>query len=312
MTPHYTLALSEINVSGDDISVETIPENPKPYENINIQLVSYATDLNKAMIQWQAGSSVLSSGYGKTSISYTTGAPNSITIIDITITPENSFDKIVKRLTINPSEVDLLWEAPDSYTPPFYKGKALPSGESVIRVVALPNTKTLKNGKDNVVYTWKNNGNSVSTTSGYNRDSYVFQNDVLKTIEKISVVASSVDSRYNAQGSIDIPIRKPEILFYKKSETEGILYNNALKGEADISEDEVTLVAIPYFMSIIGNEQYMEYNWSINGKSIETPRNKTEIVIRPKERGGYALIGLVFENTKLLFQKVDTKLKLNL
>jgi len=217
---------------------------------------------------------------------------------------------VIKTIAVYPSEVEIMWESADGYTPPFYKGKSLPISGGLIKAVAIPNTKTIQSGNGSISYTWKNDDAVVDSASGYNKNSYIFKNSMFDDINNISVEASSVAGNYSATNSIQIPLYKPILVFYKKSPTDGILYNNALGTEATMSEDEVTLVAEPYFMSIKGNEDSINYNWKINDNDITTPSQKTELTVRPTSRGGYATIDLVIENVSELFQKVSGQLKL--
>lgn len=308
----FSIAANEIMPQESDIAITTIPENPQPYEDVTVMLSSYATDLNKAQIQWQIGSNIVLSGYGKTSYSFKALGPNTITVIDLTITIPGSIDRILKRIAINPSEVELIWEGVDSYTPPFYRGKSFPSAEGFIKVVAIPNTNTIKKGKGTITYTWKAGDNTVSGASGYNKDSYVFRNSELNDTEKVSVNAESVDGGYNATNRIEVPITSPKIIFYEKSPTEGVLYNKALVDESGFSGEEMTIVAEPYFLALKGNESNFTYNWKINGKEIETPSKKMQLTVRPTDRGGYATINLTLDNISTFFQKVSGQIKLNL
>lgn len=306
------MAVNEIMPQESDVTVALIPENPQPYDDVTINLTSYATDLNKAMIQWQSGANIVLSGYGKTSYSFKASGPNTITIIDVVIGIPGSIDNITKRIAITPSEVELIWEGVDSYTPPFYRGKSFPSAEGMIKVVAIPNTSVIKKGKGNITYTWKAGDNTVQGVSGYNKDSYVFQNSELNDVEKVSVTAESIDGQYNAKNTIEVPVTEPKILFYKKSPTEGILYNEALTDNVFVKDDELTVVAEPYYLALKGNENIFNYNWKINGEEISTPSKKTELTIRPASRGGYATIGVTLENLTTLYQKVVGQLKISL
>ncbi len=310
--PIFSHAQSEIMLQQSDVEVETIPQNPEPYQDVTINLTSYATDLNKAMIKWQSGSKTILSGYGKTSYSFNTFGPNTTTLFTIIITPANSLINIVKKVLISPSEVDVLWEAVNSYTPPFYKGKSFVSREGTIKVVAIPNTNDIKQGKGKIAYTWNLDDKAVQSASGYNKNSYTFQNNILNKEENIKVTASSVDGTYNATKRITIPMISPRIIFYKKSPTDGILYNKALTDGYFMTEDEMTIVADPYFLAFDKDTNDFTYLWKINDKIIDTPFKKTEITIRPTSRGGYAIISLTMENLKTLFQEVSGQLKLNL
>ena len=308
----YSSAAIEIPTQESDISVETTPENPEPYQNVTIKISSYATDLNKAKIDWTNNGKVVLSGLGETSYSFKALGPNSALIFNIAITPENSINKINKQVVIKASEIELLWEAIDGYTPLFYKGKAFASPEGMIKVVGIPNTNTIKSGKGSMVYSWKSKDSNVVSASGYNKDSYVFKNSELNSSEDITVIASSVDGQYDATKQINIPILSPKIIFYKKSPTDGILYNQALVDDTLMSENEFTIVAEPFFLSYKNKESGFTYDWKINGESIATPSRKTELTIRPSSRGGYATISVVMEDLKSFFQKVTGQLKLTL
>jgi len=310
--PYISSAEMQIEVQEGEISVETIPNNPQPYQDVTITISSYATDLNKAIITWQSESRTVLSGIGKTSYSFKALGPNTTTFFDINITPVGAMSTISKRVVIAPSEVEIMWESVDGYTPPFYKGKSLPISGGLIRAVAIPNTNTIKSGSGSIAYSWKNADSAVPDASGYNKNSYVFKNSMFDDINKITVVASSVAGNYSAENTIEIPVYKPKIVFYKKSPTEGVLYNNALKKEAIMSEDEMTIVAEPYFLSLKGHEDKFIYSWQINGERIATPSKKSELTVRPTSRGGYANIDIVIENLNELFQKVTGQLKLNL
>lgn len=312
ITPSVLLAESEIMIQDSDVEIQLIPENPEPYQDVTIKLVSYATDLNKAMIEWRSGSTIVLSGYGKTIYSFTSFGPNTATVFDVTITPSGSMGSISKNIVIAPSEVEVLWESLDGYTPPFYKGKSLVGREGTIKVVAIPNTNVVKQGKGNITYTWKSNDKTNQNASGFNKDSFVLKNEVLNKSEEVSVMASSVDGKYNAIKTINIPTFSPKILFYKKSPTEGVLYNYAITNDYFMAEDEMTIIAEPYFLALKGNEYDFSYKWKINNKDVQTPTEKRQITITPSSRGGYATINLNMENIKTLYQEVSGDLKLSL
>lgn len=310
--PSVSIAEMQIEVQENEIDVETIPYNPQPYKEVTVNLSSYATDLNKAIITWQGESGTVLSGIGKTSYTFTAPGPNSSTYFDISVTPVNSMSTINKRIVISPSEIEIMWESVSGYTPPFYRGKSLPTKGSTIKAVAIPNTDTIKSGSGSLSYTWKSDDKTVQEASGYNKNYYIFKNGLLDTTNEITVVASSVAGNYGAESTAEIPIYEPKLIFYKRSPTEGILYNGALYKEATETEDEIAIVAEPYFLSTKGNENNLSYSWKINGEDIETPSKKTELTLRPTSRGGYATIRLEIENIKELFQSISSNLKLNM
>lgn len=299
--------------TADDVLVSITPKNPRPFSGVAITLTSYSIDLDKATIEWRSGGKTVLSGTGKTKYSFTSGGPNTYTNFDITIIEEGASSPVIKNVSIGASDIDLLWEAVDSYTPPFYKGKALPSKGSRLKVVAFPNTSGLsQTNSKNIVYTWKSQYNVVKSASGAGKNKFTFTNSDIRNSEKISVSASGPGGVYTAEGTLNINIVNPQIIFYKKSPLEGVLYQNRLEDGGYVSEDEVTFVAEPYFLSFNNEQGGFLYNWKINGVSIDTPSNPRELTVRPSARGGYATIEFSLEDTKKLFQKVVNSLRIEL
>jgi len=306
-------AESLLGVTENNINVKVSPENPKPGDSVTLKLTSYAININKSMIVWQNNNQVLVSGYGKDTYTFTAGANGSMSVFNVKITLPDSSSVINKEIIIIPSDIDILWEANDSYTPPFYKGKAFPSQEGSIKVVAIPNSDSIKSGSGDVIYTWTRNDEAMQNVSGYNKNSFIFKNSVLKDIEKISVSVSTIDGKYNASDSLELEMSKPLIIFYEKSSTLGILYNNGTKSEMDLDGDNITIVAEPFFLSLRNStEDAFNYYWEINDEEINTPSKKTEITVSPTSKGGYAEISIEIESLSKLFQQVTGTLKLNL
>lgn len=310
--PCFSSAENEIGLQSSEINVEINPENPGPHEDVIVNISSYATDLNKAIISWQVPSVDEASGIGKTSYKIKTGAIDIPITINISIKPVGSMDTITKKIVIIPSEIEIMWESVDGYAPPFYKGKKLPISGGTIKAVAIPNTGYIKSGSGSITYTWANNGSVIDTASGYNKNYYLFKNSLFDEVNNISVMASSVSGDYSAEKTVEIPLYKPKIIFYEKSPTEGTLYNKAISDNTYITNDEMTIVAEPYFLSLKDNNDKFTYTWKINDKDIATPINKTELTIRPTSRGGYATVGLTIENMTELFQKISNSIKLEL
>jgi len=310
--PLLSLAESQITLQEQDVSFEVFPENPQPYEKVSITIKSYATNLNKAIISWQNEKGNILSGIGETSYTFIAPGPNSSIYFDVVIKPVGEMNTIKKKIVINPSEIDIMWESVDGYTPPFYKGKSLPSSGSVIKVVAIPNTNTIKYGSGSLEYKWKNNDKTIEEASGYNKNSYIFKNSILNKTNEIKVIASSVSGNYGAERSISIPVFDPKLIFYKKSPTEGIFYNESLNKEYYMQDSEITLIAEPYYLSLNNNNNSFSYEWQINNDIVSTPSKERELTIRPTSRKGIINIDLTMEDLSGLFQIAKNKLKITL
>lgn len=296
------------------VTVDVSPEIPGAFQNVTLTLISFVVDLDKAQIVWSTNGSVRLSGIGETEFSFTTGSIGSQTTVDISITTPAG-GRIDKRSLIRVSEIDLLWEATDSYVPPFYKGKALPSSESSIKVVAIPSLKSggVRLKPENLVYTWRRNFNTTPTSSGYGKSAFVFKHSYLNDVDIIDLSVSALDNGSRAEGRIIIRVGEPKIIFYENRPLEGVRYNSALNRGFTMRGNRVTIVAEPYFFSPGDPKSSdLDYEWSVNNSPIATPENKNSLVIERGERGGIARISLTLESLSKLFQQAVVEMRINL
>ena len=302
----FVFSAPQIQVQESEISVETAPKNPQPYQEVTIRISSYATDLNKATITWQSDGGVVLSGIGKTSYTFKAPGADITARFNISITPPGGYT-INKIVYITPADMDVFWQSENGHTPPFYKGRTLPVTKGSIKVVAIPNTKNY----EDFSFVWKNKDKTMVDSSGYNKNYYIFRNSMFDKIDNITVTASSLENNYVAQKNIDIPILNPEIVFYKKDPALGIDYNNALVNNSSVTDEEITIFAEPYYFPTEENPAKFIYEWSINNKLIDTPTKKNELSIRPTSRGGYAIVNLDIYHINNMFQEAFNSIKIN-
>ena len=121
---------------GEVVLFDVSPENPRPNQIVTIDIESFSIDLDRAdSITWLINNEVVSRGAGIKQMQFETGKLGSHSVIDVVVRG-TSMGAITESITIAPTEVDLIWEA-DSYTPPFYSGKALPASDADITIVAI-------------------------------------------------------------------------------------------------------------------------------------------------------------------------------
>lgn len=149
----------------EDAAITSEPEFPNPYQSVTVQVNSFSINLDARPITWYVNGTETQRGIGKKQISVKTGAIGSVTRVVATI-DVNGITKINKVIELRPNSVDLLWEAVDSYVPPFYRGKALPSAEGALRVTAVA---IGTNNKSNQIFTWLRNNIISQPESGFGR-----------------------------------------------------------------------------------------------------------------------------------------------
>ena len=264
----YTFAQTFQLLDADDILVETVPRIPGPNEEVTVTLDSYSFNLNNYYIAWFENGVQRSADFGNREYSFTTG--NSGEVVNITAVVEVGDQVFRKELRFSPSEVDLLWEVTDAYTPPFYKGKALPLRQSTIRITAIPETRLIApSDAPKLIYYWENNYQRDVSASGFGRQSYTIEANELNFIERISVTANDRRENSFAQNTIEIPtnVHEPKILFYEIDENNRLLTNRALNNQPLISQPEIRMSFHPLHMSTV-EENFVDLfvEWNINNE----------------------------------------------
>ena len=291
------------------LEVKTIPETPGPSEMVRVSIESYLTDLNKATISWSLNGKVVDRGVGRKSFSFQNGPSGKTTRLTISITT-NAGEYITKEFSWNPVGLTILWEA-DTYTPPFYKGKALLTAQANVKAVAIPDNTDGQNALSagNFVYVWEKDGVVVSESSGYGKNFFSFTAPKPYGDAKVKVKASSVNNSINSETRVNLSLSQPVILFYEKSPLLGVLYNQPFGSETTLSKKEFTVVAEPYFFSREASETpAFKYDWAVNNKATQsygrsiTLRNDTGVK-------GESAISLSMRGLKQTFQNASKELR---
>ena len=107
-------------------TIKLDPANPLPNSSVSLTLESYSFNVDTAMITWKIGGRVVAQGEGEKKISVQTGGIGEA--VKVNVLAENADGSSIEQtITINPSSVVLVYEAPKSYVPILYPGRSLPS-----------------------------------------------------------------------------------------------------------------------------------------------------------------------------------------
>lgn len=295
------------------IVLNTNPQYPGPREDVVLSLSSASTDLMRANISWYLDGKLKANGIGKTTFVLRTGGVGTENSVRASIkTAEGIFTD--KELVINPAGLDVVWEA-DTSVPPFYKGKALPIGQSTIKIAALPYFVSGA-GKminpDNLIYSWKDNNTDTKllAASGYGKMVLRRKMSLLLRDENISVSVSSLGNSIGSQKTIIVAPFTSSVLLYEDNPIEGVLYERAVGGQFDLTKDEFSLKAEPYFFPSDDRANgKLSYVWSLNNKEVEN-NNKDSLVLKQGGGSGTALVRLVLKDIVSLFGESSASLSL--
>ena len=300
--------------SAEDIFAETEPRVPKANQEVTMKLNSYSFNLNNYLIAWFEDGQKAVSGYGQREYSFTTKGVGELTEITAVVEYENQVFR--KEFRFAPSEADILWEVTDAYTPPFYKGKALPIEQSRIRVVAIPETRLIEpNDAPNLVYYWDRNYDRQVSASGFGRSSYEFDLDPLNPEELIAVTINDRRENSTATNRINLEVNnaRAKTLFYEINDNNRVLTNRALNNNGLIEKEELYLSFHPLFMSSTeANFVDLFVDWQINNQS-QPPHNfakQNELRVSSQGQTGSSTVRVSLEHIQKLLQSHTEDLSL--
>ncbi len=297
-----------LEMFAQSLSVSKNPPFPKEGERVTITIESFLFDLSNSVVVWKRGEETLLQGVGATTLTLQ-GVENQTLVVEAT---HRETGQILRQgIPIITSEVDMLWEAVGSYTPPFYKGKALPALEANINVVAIPKRSDI----GNLFYSWEKEYSSQSAQSGLGKNSFAYLATPLEQSNAVSVGVKSSDGSYESREDLTIRYGNSEVVFYEEDLILGTLYNRAVKDGFSVGADkEIALAAIPYFVTVdaIASDT-LDMGWSINGVRTGEQAKKNKIRLSGLVTGisGTALVSVIIKNSARLFEEgtVDVSLE---
>ncbi|MGB0925339.1 MAG: hypothetical protein ACPGTS_01370 [Minisyncoccia bacterium] len=300
--------------SADDIIVNVYPQIPGPNTQVELSIKSYSFNLNNYYIAWFKNGIRETADYGNRNFTFTTG--DSGTATDISLAVEYEGQVFRKEFRFVPSEVDLLWEAVDAYTPPFYRGKALPLLQSQIEITAIPETQLIApSDAPKLVYYWDRNYKRDIPSSGFSKQSFLFEADPLLTEEIIEVTSNDRRENSFATNTLVLPTAafQPKILFYEINENERLMTNKALNSNPVINGDTIKLSFHPLNLSTTAaNFIDLFVGWNINNEA-RPPQNfekQDELYITTNGTPGEVNISLELANIRKIMQDVEGKIDL--
>lgn len=282
---HTSLAQGIPAVSGD-IQISINPKFPGPREAIRAEAISYSFDAQTASFSWYVNGKSAGSGKGLASISTVTGGVGSATTIEVTAESRDG-KEFSKTLTIYPADVDLLWSA-NTFTPPGYNGKALPTQESTVKIIAMPSIAIGGSmvSPANLLYEWWLDGKKLASNSGLGRSTllvYLAGNSNVEHTVKLQV--SDQDKKSVREKTLTIAVYDPKIAFYELDPLRGPLYNHNIREFSFTAGNEIRMLAVPYFFS---SPTAMSYSWSVDNKKLPAAAAEPNTLRYRTQAGSFA------------------------
>lgn len=305
-----SIALAQSAFLPNQLELAARPGNPRPGEQVVVEASSRSIDLDRSNLSWKIAGKAAGAGIGKKSITVTVGPSGTSTTVSVTATAPSG-QSFSASVVLRPGAVDLLWQA-DSYTPPFYKGKALLAAKAPIHFSAI--TATGVGGavaaEKNLIYTWKKGSVVLGEVSGRGKSSLTLEGPV--TGGSLSVSVEVVDGSGASVGSgfVQVTASDPRVIIYRNDPLQGVLFENALPQDFHFAGQENTLTAYPYFFSSQTRTKSLSYKWAIDGRAAESvPGDQSSIVLRQgNDTFGSSIVTVAVEHLNNLLQDARASL----
>lgn len=272
-------AHAQINEPQKDIQLSTFPKHPGANETVRIEAQSFSFDIRTTPLTWLVDSSVKESGVGKTSFSMTTKAIGISTTVTIKAVPVSGI-LYENSITITPSYMEVLWHT-NSYTPPWYRGKALPARGSIATVTALPvfayrgqniNPATL-------TYDWWLDNKLLKNESGRGKSILPIRISSNGNItHNVRVRVEDPKSGITQEKSVELNVQDQKILFYELDPLRGPKTQQAIGAPFMLPAGaEAQFLSVPYYIS--GNPQFFSHTWSINSVNLDLSGDTNKTIL---------------------------------
>ncbi len=298
-------AQTKLEFSGASLKLE--PAFPEPDTNVKVMLDAYTYDTAGAVIVWKIDGVQRPEFENERSITIPAGKLGDKTSVSATVLALDGSGFTLKK-DITPVVLDIIVEA-HTYVPPFYRGRALGSQKTDLRVTAIPHNGVTLNPRE-LTFTWEHNESilfggpmrgkqSVDITMPQYSGGYV----------KVSVMNDKRE--LVVEKRISLKAVKPEMHFYEEIPLRG-LSEVAIKERMALIGEETTVHGEPYYLRRGVSAEDLTFKWSVNGEEIVNENSDPHIITLKKTGGsGSALITLRALTNDLIPQYVQNNFNLS-
>lgn len=289
------------------------PVYPGPGDTVRVRARTSAIELRSSQITWTVNGVVRQQSIGGDTFTFTAGKVGDTAIIEVGA--RSIGDRtLLGNATVRVGDVAIAWEA-RTYTPPFFRGRALQGPNADVTLLALPtvmNEKGVLYDPGELTYEWYFNDEDTPSTVGVGLTSVQFHNaygfDDLMVIVRVK---DPVDTP-RALAHTTIPLAQTEVHLYPDDPLKGTLYANALGDTYTLAAHDVTLAAEPYYFSAeTRDDPTLTYTWSIGGTPTDA---RGRLTLAPQGSGvGSAMVSLGVRHGRIVEQGAgyDTTISFN-
>lgn len=264
-----SLATAQIPLIPPILSISASPASPAPGEQVTMSALTPTFDKNSAYFEWVVNGAFRPdlSGPAKHTITLTAGDIGSSISVSVDVAaPDGSQNSA--SIVIRSADLSLLWFA-ETYTPRWYKGKALPVQRSTVRLVAVPDfaVSGARISPEKLIYVWDFDDEKRVLAGMGERVFRIKTGDFLKSGGQVTVTVENTDRKIRKEKRIIISNTAPRVAVYPLLPLGGIETRSANLENFSFSE-VLDLIAEPFFFAVSSKKE-LSFRWDVAGISAE-------------------------------------------
>lgn len=301
----FTSAQITQNLINQELTIDLLPLYPAPGEAFTASLNDYSLSGAASSIRWEVDGEVITSAQNTRSVSLTAKEAGESMVISATIGLSTGGSMTVRK-TVTPIFLDIVVE-PQTRTPSFYQGRALPSIGSTINATAL--MAGYSTPMNDLLFTWRVNNTVIDGGSLRGKNKISFPTPLGQLI-LLTLDVSKTSGEVVFRKTIEVLSVKPVVHFYETSTLYG-MKNKPLTALSLIGAS-ASIQAEPYYLDILTYNAPELLEWEIDGsKSTQRSGNPYEITLARDAGTGISNINFHVRSLTELMQGSEGTFKVN-
>lgn len=304
----FSFSYAQFNppTTGPSLSIDLESSYLKPFTKNSASLNDYSLGEQVNNIYWKIDGKTISEATNKRSVDFVTKDVGHQTIVEVFVETGTKKTLSVKRV-IEPVYLDIVIE-PQTRTPSFYKGRALPSIDSTVNLTALINGTSMTAG--NYIYNWSINDTNIET--GSIRGNY--KTSVKVPIGGYAVITLSITNLQGeqvARRNVQFSSSDPEVLYYEVNALTG-MKSLPINKNLNLIGNSTNVRAEPYYLDLNTYNKPDLLEWKINGmRSPNRGGNPYEVTLAKQGGNGVTKVNFHVRNLTDILQGVESDFNIN-
>lgn len=298
ITTHAQIGSDITSITGAGVTIVLEPQYPNPGDQVTASIDDYSMNNTGAVITWYFDGLSAPSVTNLRTITFT--APEigkTMTVVARLTLPGGQI--VESKRLISPLYLDLIIE-PQTYTPAFYQGRALPTKGSLVYINALLQTKNGPVDSLKYSYSWTLNNKSVygGARSG---NSWAAITVPHGSASIITIAVQDESGTTVARKLFTLPSVNVEVQFYEINTLLG-LSTRAVADSVILASNSTSIKAVPYYLDTRSVNNNLFTQWSVNNQIIQTENNDPFEINLNRGVSGNAVVSFKIRNLNELLQ----------